>query len=240
MQQMQRPIIGVTLDVMEPGCYSKFPWYALRTNYCSSVATFGGFPFPLSHSHELLDDYLDHIDGLMITGGHFDIAPSLYGDDRVHTSVSVKSNRTSFEMELTRRALDKGMPVLGICAGMQLLNVIYGGTLIQHIPDEIADALAHEQLNPRNETSHKVLVEKGTLLHQLCASTEIEVNSAHHQAPKRIGAGLVMSAQAPDTIIEGIEDPSHSFCLGVQWHPEFLITKQDHTIMKGFVDACRK
>ena len=153
--------------------------------------------------------------------------------------VKLKSRRTAFELAITRGALDRDLPVLGICGGQQLLNVVLGGTLIQHIPDEIGDALAHEQPNPRTEAGHPVRVVKGTLLHRICATEELAVNSAHHQAVKTVGPGVVVDAVAPDGVIEGIEDPRYRYCIGVQWHPEYSISTGDQKIFDAFVDAAR-
>ena len=147
--------------------------------------------------------------------------------------------RTAFEIAATRGALDRGMPVLGICGGLQLLHVVLGGALIQHIPDEVTDALAHEQPNPRDEAGHEVDVRKGTLLHRIVGVTRLAVNSAHHQAAKDEPDGVVISAVAPDGVIEGIEAPKERFCLGVQWHPEFAISEGDTRIFEAFIEAAR-
>ncbi|RYJ04171.1 MAG: gamma-glutamyl-gamma-aminobutyrate hydrolase family protein, partial [Acetobacteraceae bacterium] len=136
-----RPIIGVTLDAEEPGGYSKLPWYALRKNYFSALAEAGALPVALPHQTELAEAYLDEIDGLMITGGAFDVDPSLYGGGETHPTVTLKANRTDFELAVTRGALARNMPVLGICGGEQLLAVALGGTLIQHIPDSIQTSI---------------------------------------------------------------------------------------------------
>jgi putative glutamine amidotransferase len=146
----QRPIIGVTMDAEKPGGYSKFPWYALRENYGSAVVKAGGLPVFLPHEAALADTYLDEIDGLIVTGGAFDVDPALYGGGPRHESVTLKEGRTTFELAVTQGAVRRDMPVLGICGGQQLLNVALGGTLIQHIPDSVRNALAHEQPNQRD------------------------------------------------------------------------------------------
>lgn len=234
-----RPIVGITLDSEQPGGYSKFPWYAVRENYCGSVAAAGGLPVPLPHEPDIADTYLDTIDALVITGGAFDVDPSLFGDTTRHDTVVTKDRRTTFEIAVTRGALERDMPVLGICGGQQLLNVVLGGTLIQHIPDEIEAALPHEQPNPRDEPGHDVKVTPGTLLHKITGTETLSVNSAHHQAVKTIGDGIVIDAVAPDGVIEGIEMPGKRFCLGVQWHPEFSIDPGDSKILRAFIDAAR-
>ena len=121
--------------------------------------------------------------------------------------------------------------------GQQLLNVVLGGTLIQHIPDAVPDALAHEQPNPRDEPGHTLAVTKDTLLHRIVGATEMAVNSAHHQAADKIGEGVVVNAVAPDGVIEGIEAARYRFCLGVQWHPEYAIDAGDPKIFSAFVAA---
>src|SRR6202166_1806609 len=154
----RRPIIGVTLDSEQPGGYSKYPWYALRRNYLDAVAVAGGLPVAVPHDAALAGDYLDHLDALVVTGGAFDVDPSLYGDGTRHATVTLKANRTAAELAWTEGALGRDMPVLGICGGQQLLAVALGGTLIQHIPDAVADALSHEQPNPRHEPGHEIKI----------------------------------------------------------------------------------
>lgn len=234
---MSHPVIGITLDSENPGGYSQMPWYALRHNYNECVAQAGGLPVGLPHEPELAAAYLDRIDGLLITGGAFDIDPALFGDDSVHETVVLKPRRTRFELAMVQGALDRDMPILGICGGQQLLAVALGGALIQHVPDEIADCLAHEQPNPRTEPGHDVIVTPGTLLHDIVKADRIPVNSAHHQAVRSVGAGALVDAIAPDGVIEGIEAPGRRFCLGVQWHPEYLISQADRLIFKAFVKA---
>jgi len=235
----RQPIVGVTLDSEEPGGYSKLPWYALRQNYCEAVAHAGGLPVLLPHQPEQATAYLDSIDALIVTGGAFDVDPALFGASSRHSTVKLKTRRTAFEIEIARGALDRDMPVLGICGGQQLLNVVLGGTLIQHIPEEVPGALAHEQPNPRTESGHRVTIAPGTLLHRICGVGELEVNSAHHQAVKTVGAGVVVDALAPDGVIEGIEDPRYRYCLGVQWHPEYSISPGDEKIFDALIAAAR-
>jgi putative glutamine amidotransferase len=239
MTAASRPKIGVTLDAEPPGGYSKFPWYALRENYADALAEAGAVPVLLPHEPGLVEAYLDLIDGLVVTGGAFDVDPALYGAAERHATVVLKERRTRFEWAITAGALGRDLPVLGICGGQQLLHVVLGGTLHQHIPAAIRDALPHEQPNPRDEPSHAVTIVPDTLLHRLTGLTAMAVNSAHHQAADRVPEGVVVSATADDGVIEAIEAPARRFCLGVQWHPEFRIGPGDRAILTGLVAACR-
>lgn len=235
----KKPLIGITLDSLESGNYATFPWYGVRKNYCERVAEMGGIPFPLIHDLGLVDAYLSLIDGLLITGGGHDISPTYYGSETIHPAVTLKPQRTAFELALAKAALERDIPLLGICGGEQVLNVALGGSLIQHIPDEVPDCLEHQQKQPRNESSHTVKISTGTLLHKIVEKEEISVNSVHHQAVKTPGQGVLINALATDGVIEGIEAPAYRFCLGLQWHPEFSITSQDKAIFVAFIEAAR-
>ncbi len=234
---MTLPLIGVTLDAEQPGGYSKYPWYALRQNYAAAITASGGLPVALPHN-DSAEAYLDRIEALVVTGGAFDVDPSMYGEGERHSTVSLKAGRTAAELALVNGALARGKPVLGICGGEQLLAVALGGTLIQHIPDSIENALPHEQPNPRHEPGHAVAVIPGTLLARIVGHTSMAVNSSHHQAVRSPGPRAIVNATAPDGVIEGIEDPAYRFCLGVQWHPEFHIGPGDRAIFDALIGAC--
>jgi putative glutamine amidotransferase len=232
----KRPLIGLTLDAEPPGGYSKYPWYALRQNYTAAIAAAGGLAVALPHDTGLTEAYLDHLDALIITGGAFDVDPALYGDATRHPTVELKSTRTSAELDLLKGALTRNLPILGICGGQQLLAVALGGTLIQHVPDAIPSALPHEQTTPHTEPAHTVTITPGTLLHKIAGSTTMQVNTSHHQAVKNPGTATI-NARAPDGVIEGIELPTQKFCLGVQWHPEYLIDQGDTRIFQALIAA---
>jgi putative glutamine amidotransferase len=234
-----RPRIGLTLDAELPGGYSQLPWYAIRANYCQAIVRAGGLPIALPHEIELAEAYLDVLDGLIVTGGAFDLDPSLYGATSRHATVKTKDRRTAFELAITRAALQRDQPLLGICGGQQLLNVALGGDLIQHIPDAVPGCLAHEQPNPRTEFGHSVEVLAGSRLHAIGGAVRLEVNSAHHQAAGAVGAGVVVSGRASDGVIEAIEAPERRFCIGVQWHPEYRISAADDALFSALVEACR-
>lgn len=234
---MKRPIIGVTADAEDAGGYSKLPWYALRQNYAAAIAKAGGLPIVLPHETALAESYLDRIDGLVVTGGAFDVDPALFGATDRHDAVTLKPGRTDFEMAVAKGALARDMPVLGICGGQQLLHVVLGGALYQHVPDEAPSDIAHEQPNPRTEPGHDVIVAPDTLLARIVGAERLPVNSAHHQAARDCPAGVVVSGRAPDGLIEAIEAPAYRFCLGVQWHPEYAISPGDDAILAAFVKA---
>ena len=191
----------------------------------------------LPHDVDQVPDFMDALDGLIVTGGAFDVDPALFGVTTRHDSVTLKPGRTDFEIAITRAALDRDLPILGICGGEQLLNVALGGTLIQHIPDSIENALAHEQPNPRDEPGHDVEIVLGTRLHAITHCDSMAVNSAHHQAVKDVGKNVTINSIAPDGVVEGIEAPEYAFCLGVQWHPEFSIDPADALIFQAFINA---
>lgn len=237
----KNPLIGITLDSEEIGGYSSwYPWYAIRKNYVEEVTKYGGTPVLLPHDKKAIKHYSKILDGLIVTGGDFDIHPKYYGAKKVHPKVKIKKERTEFEYLITKEFIKLNKPVLGICGGEQLINVIMGGTLVQDIPDEKPGSLVHTQKRPRNEPEHAVEIKKGTLLHKIIGSQKIKANSTHHQSVAKAGKGVVINAIAPDGIIEGLECPGLKFCLGVQWHPEYRSDKTHTKIFAALVKAASK
>ena len=235
---MKKPIIGITLDYEKEGGYSKFPWYAIRENYLTSLYKFGAIPIPLLHQNSVIDSLIDILDGLIITGGNFDINPILYSKSN-KGSKNVKDKRTDFEIDIFKNFLNTSKPILGICGGEQLINIASGGNLLQDINQSIKTDINHEQLNPRNEVSHKVDIRKETKLYEIIKYNQIMVNSAHHQSVNKLGKNFISCALAEDEVIEAIEHTVHPWCIGVQWHPEFLITKSDIAIIKNFIEYAK-
>jgi putative glutamine amidotransferase len=208
-----RPRIGVTLDVAGEARY------ALPRAYADAVLAAGGLPLLLPHAREAAEAYLALLDGLVVAGGAFDVPPELYGEPRRPVCGETHPERTAFEQELLLAALAARLPVLGVCGGMQLLNVVCGGTLYQDLAAD-AGRPGHEQPAPKDAPSHDALVAPGTLLARLVGEGALPVNSTHHQAVRDPGQGVLVSARAPDGVIEAIELPDLPFALGVQWHPE--------------------
>ncbi|MCX7338335.1 MAG: gamma-glutamyl-gamma-aminobutyrate hydrolase family protein [Alphaproteobacteria bacterium] len=242
---MTKPLIGITLDKVNPDTqpegkwYSNQLWYALRHAYCTAIHHAGGVPIALPYCGDDAAYYAQKLDGLLITGGGGDVDPALYGETIVHPTVKIKPQKTQFEWKMAQAMLAVDKPILGICGGMQFLNVLFGGTLIQHIPDAVPSNLGHSQTQERNQPQHTVALTPNTLLSRISGNQEtIHVNSVHHQAIKVVSPSLVMNAIAPDGVIEGIEAPQHRFCLGVQWHPECYASETDYSIFKEFIKAC--
>ena len=211
---MKNPIIGITLDYEDSGGYSKFPWYAIRENYLTCLYKFGAIPFPLFHQNSVNNYFLKALDGLVITGGNFDINPTLYSET-TDGSRNIKNKRTNFEIEIFSKFLQTSKPILGICGGEQLMNVASGGNLIQDINTSIKTNIKHEQPNPRNKVSHDIIIKRSSKLFQIVQTDKIKVNSAHHQSVKKLGEDFIVSAFASDNVIEAIEHTKHSWCLGL-------------------------
>ena len=235
---MKKPLIGITLDNEGSGSYSKFPWYAIRHNYLHSIENLGAIPIPLLHSNKNIKNIFDLLDGLIITGGNFDIDPKIYGG-KFKDSRIIKNQRTMFEMSICKIFLNSHKPILGICGGHQLLNVVCGGTLIQDIKKYNSKSINHEQINPRDQTSHKIKIIPKTHISNIIKKQNISVNSAHHQSVDKLGKNLITSSYAIDGIIESIEHILHPWCIGLQWHPEFLITNEDKKIIKNFIKTTK-
>ena len=230
----KKPIIGITTDYQDKDhCYSKFPWFALRRNYVQSIEQFGCTPIILPITD--IDPDLDFIDAIIISGGDFDIDPKYFGQSITSSRVKINANRTVYEFKIIDHFIKNKKPILGICGGAQLINVFFKGSLIQDIDSKIQ----HEQLNPRNETSHEIKLTNDSLLQKLTSKKTIFVNSAHHQAVDNIGENLIIDAYANDGIIEAFHHSKLPYCVGVQWHPEFLITDFDFNIMKDFVEHAK-
>lgn len=241
-----RPLIGIIPDYREGGVneYSSKNYYALRANYVEMVSKAGGAAVILTYDYDLIDSYLESLDGLVVVGGYFDINPLRYGEKNIHHTVKLNDVRENFENAFGEKAIKTSIPFLGICNGMQLINILHGGDFIQHIPDE-GKYVDHEQSHIEGFKDsatgyHEVEVVKGTKLFEIVGQGKIITNSSHHQAAKNAGKDLIISGKASDGIIEAIEKPGHPFCIGVQWHPEFEVSQADYKIFLALVEAAKK
>jgi putative glutamine amidotransferase len=244
----ERPLIGVTTseirrtESVEPIPQAEPPArfeMALGIPYLRGLEAAGSLPLVMPPLHlDAIEPLLDRVDGVCLSGGP-DLDPDGY-DAEPHPQLGpTEPELDRFELAMARRADARGMPVLAICRGTQALNVVRGGSLHQHLP-EISTEIAHRQRLPGDQTSHPVEIDPESKLAVALGATEIDVNSFHHQAIDRLGDGLAVSARAPDGTIEGVEDPSRPFLIGVQWHAETLIHRPyEAALFRNFVDACR-
>lgn len=239
----KKPIIGIVLDLVKKSdndkAYSNRDHYALRCDYSDVITSLGAVPLYIPYCLDI-DRILESIDGLIIPGGDEDINPKFYGQKIISDKVKVNDKRASFELSLAKRALELDMPIFGICNGLQLINVVMGGTLIQHIPDRIQSDINHEQPKPKEIPTHSVFIKEDTLFRSLSEADKIEVNTTHHQSIDEIAPGLLVSGRAPDGIIEAIESTNHQFVVGVQWHSEYLNTDLDRNLFKRLIEESSK
>ena len=224
MKAGSRPTIGVTAatERVSYGVWEEIPAVISPARYLQAVQRAGGRPVLLPPDPEDAEDpggVLDLLDALVVTGGAGDLDPALYGDERHPETGPVQEERDAYELSLVRGALEREMPVLGICRGMQVLNVAYGGTIEQHLPD----VLGHEEhrRTPGTFADHEVRLVPDSLAARAAGSERTSAKSQHHQGIKEVGEGLQVTGWAvEDDAVEALEDPSCPFVLGVLWHPE--------------------
>ncbi len=231
---MRRPVIGVTASRDERGTLS------VGREYLESVLRAGGLPLivPYVEGDEPIREIAERIDGLLLTGGG-DIDPAWFGEEPIPGLGWVDPGRDHLEIFLIRRMLEERKPILAICRGCQILNVAAGGDMFQDLYRQREDLLQHQQKAPRSHLSHSVEVAEGSLLHRIAGSTDIKVNSFHHQAVRKLAPGFIACATAKDGVIEGVESVRHPFVLGVQWHPEHLVETDavSRRLFEAFVQA---
>jgi putative glutamine amidotransferase len=214
-------------------------------DYVESIRRAGGEPRVLDPLKDDPAQVTGEVDGVLMTGG-VDIDPARYGEERHETVTAVEPERDVFEFALLLAAREAHLPLFGICRGLQVMNVALGGSLIQDIAAQMAGILPHTVPAPPFALAHEVWVSKSSRLWTLMQEKMVDadtfsVNSRHHQAIKRLAPGFEVTATAPDGVIEAIECPNATFCLGVQWHPEnFWRTGEFRPLFEGFIEACRK
>lgn len=235
---MSKPIIGIGSDVQSPPGHRERSFVYL--NYTEALRKAGAVPVIIPPQPENAADILDGLDGIVLAGGE-DCDPAAYGEER-HPSVSetMDPRRQTNDLSLARAARERGVPTLGICLGMQVMNVAAGGTLVQDIASQVGTDIEHAS-EPEDRGRHDVIVEKGTRLGDILRERELNVNSSHHQAVGNVGEGLRVTAHAPDGVVEGLEDPKHPFYVGVQWHPEDMNGEDSASKLFGaFLEAARE
>jgi putative glutamine amidotransferase len=214
---------------------------ALGMSYPRSVERAGALPVvlpPVDVAH--VDSLLERLDGLMLSGGP-DIHPSAYGAEGHPALGPTERDLDAFELALVRAADARGMPILGVCRGLQMLNVARGGTLVQDIPDQVGEQIDHRQDEPGRVPTHAIRLEADSRLEGVMGRADHEVNSFHHQAVERLGRHLHAVAWAPDGVIEGIEAPDRDFVVAVQWHAESLAEREDQAgLFAAFVAAAAR
>jgi putative glutamine amidotransferase len=219
-----------------------------QPDYLKALERAGANPRVLKPEHDPLPESLEGCDGILLTGGA-DVDPARYGETERHATVKPDPERDAYEFVIARYALDRDMPLLAICRGTQLLNVAAGGTLVQDLPSARPSSIVHKRATParvKKARAHDVTTTRGTCLATLLAprakkNGAISVNSRHHQAIKDLAPEFVVSASAPDGIVEGIEKPQATFCVGVQWHPEnYWRTGEFAELFEGLVAAAHR
>jgi putative glutamine amidotransferase len=194
---------------------------------------------PCALDRDAVNDVLQRLDGLIISGGG-DLAPSYYNEEPHEQLGAVDPVRDALDAAIIPAALERDdLAVLGICRGIQVINVFCGGTLYQDLSQRESTTLQHRQQAPREHASHEVQVDAGTALCGVLGAATVVVNSFHHQAVREVARDFVVSARSSDGVIEGIELPGHRFCVAVQWHPEHMTEHHPHAkrIFRAFVRA---
>jgi putative glutamine amidotransferase len=205
--------------------YGTVTRHRVSADYSQAVLAAGGLPIILPPQDGTTEAILDLVDGLIFSGGA-DIDPALYGDTEVHPATyDISAERDRFEIDLMNRAIERDLPVLCICRGIQVLNVALGGSLVQHIDDQVEASLTHRQQEaaiPANEPSHEVTLVEGSLTAQVFDAATVPVNSFHHQSIATPANRVQIEGVTSDGVVEAVSVPSCGFVLGVHWHPEML------------------
>ncbi|WP_141430835.1 gamma-glutamyl-gamma-aminobutyrate hydrolase family protein [Bacillus sp. 03113] len=219
-------------------------WQITPDDYIKSVELAGGSPviLPVTQNVESLSTILSKLDGIVFTGGS-DIDPQYYGEALHHKLGSIDPKRDKHEIDLSKYVLEKmDIPVLGICRGVQLINVASGGSLYQDLKTQIAGSNRHDLVNsPKHHPVQPIHIKKDSKLFEILSNDQIQVNSYHHQAVKDLGKGFEITATAPDGVVEAIEMNGSRFVLGVQWHPEMMFDQSNDAqlIFEAFVNASK-
>ena len=225
MTSQKRPLIGVSgsRNVTERHHF-------VRENYMQSIIAAGGLPVLLPHTRDeaLAAEMLDHLDGLLLSGGG-DVNPARYGEEMIPACGEPDAQRDDFELLIGRLALERGMPIFGICRGIQLMTVLMGGTLYQDIETQLGiEHVRHDQKPPYNEPTHAVRFVPGGLLAQIVGAQEVQTNSMHHQCVKDAGPRLIVEGVSGDGVIEAVRAAHTDDVFAVQYHPEYMAAETEH------------
>lgn len=236
----ERPVVGIACgQFVTPGGVART---GVAREYIRAIEAAGGLPLllPLVEAEELLSETLERLQGLLLVGGG-DVDPQRFGEEPVSGLGEIDPERDAFEIGLARLALERDMPVLGICRGIQVLNVSAGGTLYQDIPSQVPRAIKHQQDAPRWYPCHEVRLESESRLATIFQADCLRVNSFHHQSVKVAAPIFRVSAKARDAVVEGIESREHRFVVGVQWHPESMVERYpiQRLLFAAFIKAAR-
>lgn len=239
---MPFPLIGVTTwrTSSKSGC----PWISVSEAYLQAISQAGACPvlIPLGLPEERLADVLARLDGVLFTGGG-DLNPHIYGEKWHPDLKEVDDDRDRVELYLLHRVLEDGVPFLGICRGIQVINAGLGGNLYADIASQLPGAIKHDFHSdwPRDYLAHEVQVRTGSHLAHILGEPRVRVNSLHHQGIRRLAPALLATAQAPDGLIEGVEFSDHPFGLAVQWHPECLTDFEPmQKLFRAFVEQTER
>ena len=243
---MGRPVIGVAPQTLPAVPGERPPCWVMGRSYVEELRKVGGVPWViplLPHDPDTLQEIFDRLDGVFITGGA-DVDPICYGEPKSPLCGAVDPDRDAVEIALLKHALNRKLPILAVCRGIQILNVACGGTLYQDVAAQVPAALKHDYFptpaNPsRKYLAHDITVKAGSRLGRILGDAVVPVNSMHHQAIKDLAPGLAPTAFAPDGIIEGVEGTNGQYLIAVQWHPEELTETQPgmKRLFSTFIDA---
>lgn len=234
------PVIGVTASVSDDRLS-----FQQKRMYCEAISACGGLPLILPPQEDVsrASQVLSLLNGLLLAGGD-DIDPAYYDEKTLPECGLITPIRDTWEMPLCREALRRHLPLLGICRGLQVLNVALGGSLVQDLPSQCPDSpVHHQQTQPPEVATHPVRVDAQSRLARIIGAESLMTNSHHHQAVKRLASGLTATAWAQDGVIEGAEKMDEPFCVAVQWHPERLWSQPDglphRALFAALVDAAK-
>ncbi len=242
------PIVGITMYApnakrlarMKGAAFTREDQFRLPTEYVAAIRRAGAVPWLLPPVEPNLDEFLGAIDALVLPGGG-DVDPALYGGNAHALLYGVNRGRDEMELALARAAVEREIPTLAICRGMQVLNVALGGTLIEHLPDVVGNQVPHRGRTSGTYAPHDVAVEADSRLGRIVGGTRTDTASSHHQAVRALGRDLVVTAKAADGTIEAVEVPRHKFLVGVQWHPEHTADREpaQQRLFDALVQATR-